>query len=50
MFQKIVGIICLIISLLLINADVRNPEFLWVVGITGIAFILMPNIFTKEDR
>lgn len=48
MFQKVIGIICLIISLLLVNADVRNPEFLWVLGISGIAFILMPNFMKGE--
>lgn len=49
MFQKIIGIMMLIFSVfMIVVSETRNPEFLWVLLILGVVFILMPiNIFEK---
>ena len=48
MFQKIIGILMLLVSIFMLaaKATVRNPEFLWALLVLGIIFILMPkNLF-----
>ena len=46
-FQKTIGVILLIFSAIAKeNMSFRNPEFLWVLFIVGILFILIPdNLF-----
>ena len=48
MFQKIIGILMLVVSVFLLSTKevVRNPEFVWFLLVLGIVFILMPkNLF-----